>query len=86
MFQLAHASRSLLPLSSTQASPGRLDLGYGARASIRGVRDSSRGGGSGRGVFECNSSPELTLARTQQQESQDVRAAMSPLDDHDQIS
>lgn len=86
MFHLARASCFLLPLSLTQASPGHLDLDYGGRASIRGGRDSSRGGGSGRGVFECNSNPELTLARMQQWESQDVRAAMSPLDGRDQIS
>lgn len=79
MSQLVHASCSLLPPSSTQASSGHLDLGYGARGSIRGGCDSSRG------VFKCNSSPELTLAWTQQQESLDVRAAMSLLDDCDQI-
>lgn len=86
MSQVVRASRSLLPPSSTQASSGCLDLGYEAGASIGVAVTAAEAGGAAEGYFKCNSSPELPPAWTQQWESLDVRVAMSPLDDRDQIS
>lgn len=73
------------PSSSARASPGRLGLGCGARARVRVAVTAAEAGGA-TGLSECNSSPNLMLARLHQQESRDVRVAMSPLGDCDRIS